>query len=366
MICKLQRLLSVWILLWLTAAAVAQTDDNGDSSSVENSEEKKERNFVVVPIPLSNPTLDTGLIIGAAYFYPQTPVQKAAQAASVTVIGGMYTNNDSYAYGIGQQIYWKEDTWRFSGGIGYADLSLELSAPDGPDSVQSAAWNLRGGFAQLQVSRRIHNDWYLGVVGRYIDGEQSIEPLVDSPDFSFLSELKSAGLGLELEYDSRDMPINPYSGRIFEAGASINDQSTGRVASYEAYSLAYRSYHELTKTLVLAWQVEGCLKSDSVPLWDACRLGLRGFSGTDYLGKASGIGQVEARWRMSKKWGLVGFAGAGILTEPFSRFRESEWIPSYGIGLRYMVLPSERINIRLDYGFSTDSNAIHLSVGEAF
>ena len=31
--------------------------------------------FVAVPIPLSNPTLGSGLIGGAAYFYPQTEGQ---------------------------------------------------------------------------------------------------------------------------------------------------------------------------------------------------------------------------------------------------------------------------------------------------
>ena len=31
--------------------------------------------FVAVPIPLSNPTLGSGLIGGAAYFYPQTEEQ---------------------------------------------------------------------------------------------------------------------------------------------------------------------------------------------------------------------------------------------------------------------------------------------------
>ena len=32
--------------------------------------------FVAVPIPLSNPTLGSGLVAGAAYFYPQTEEQK--------------------------------------------------------------------------------------------------------------------------------------------------------------------------------------------------------------------------------------------------------------------------------------------------
>ena len=41
-------------------------------------------NFVAVPIPMANPTLDAGLIAGAAYFYPQTGEQKERQPASVT------------------------------------------------------------------------------------------------------------------------------------------------------------------------------------------------------------------------------------------------------------------------------------------
>ena len=43
-----------------------------------------------------------------------------------------------------------------------------------------------------------------------------------------------------------------------------------------------------------------------------------------------------------------------------------EVIPSYGVGLRYMVLKAKRINLRLDYTRNTDSDAWYLSVGEAF
>ena len=64
--------------------------------------------FVAVPIPISDPTLGTGLVAAAAYFYPQTEAQKQVQPASVTAVAGMYTSNKSYAYGIGQQNYWVE------------------------------------------------------------------------------------------------------------------------------------------------------------------------------------------------------------------------------------------------------------------
>jgi len=49
-----------------------------------------------------------------------------------------------------------------------------------------------------------------------------------------------------------------------------------------------------------------------------------------------------------------------------SSVREDEPIPSYGAGVRFMVLGAKRINLRLDYARSTDSDAIHVSVGEAF
>jgi hypothetical protein len=55
-----------------------------------------------------------------------------------------------------------------------------------------------------------------------------------------------------------------------------------------------------------------------------------------------------------------------IIKNSFSEVREQELIPSYGIGLRYMVLKSQRINMRLDYARSKNSSAVYLSVSEAF
>jgi len=48
------------------------------------------------------------------------------------------------------------------------------------------------------------------------------------------------------------------------------------------------------------------------------------------------------------------------------RIRENEAIPSYGVGVRFMVLPAKRINLRIDFAKSVDSDAVHVSVGEAF
>ena len=76
--------------------------------------------------------------------------------------------------------------------------------------------------------------------------------------------------------------------------------------------------------------------------------------------------QIEARWRLNSRWGVVGFAGGGYIKDAILDFRDNTFIPSYGIGLRFMVLQAKRINLRVDYARSKDSDAFHVSVGEAF
>ena len=64
---------------------------------------------------------------------------------------------------------------------------------------------------------------------------------------------------------------------------------------------------------------------------------------------------------------MVGFAGAGRVDDLFGRQGKDETIPSYGVGVRFMVLESQRINLRIDYGRSDKGNeAWYLSVTEAF
>ena len=167
-------------------------------------------NIVVVPIPISNPTLGTALVVGGAYFYGQTEEQKKSQPASVTGAGAMYSSNKSYAAVIGQENYWGGDTWRFAGAVGYADMKLELLAPDSSDSGLSADWFLNGGFFYSHISRKLAGRWYLGVFGRSINIEQTIDitPLV-STDFDVGDETTSTGLGVFVEQERPHSPPLP-------------------------------------------------------------------------------------------------------------------------------------------------------------
>jgi hypothetical protein len=324
----------------------------------------KERNFVIVPIPLSNPTLGTGLVLGGAYFYRQTPGQKKTQPASSTGAAGMYTNNDSYAVGIGQQSYWGGDKWRLSAVTGYADIKLDLARPE--QTGIEVNWDVRGVFLQATLLRRIRGDWYGGINGRYFDNEQIFSTSINGEGFKYDVQLQTAGLGLNLEHDTRDMPTNPYAGHKFEFKTLFNNEVLGSDNDYETYLGKYVSYHGVAKNLVLAWEARGCYQSGEPALWDACKVYLRGFPIQEYLSTKSASAQVEGRWRAWKSIGFVAFLGGGLSDDSYSPFREDNLISSYGVGFRWMVLKSQRINLRIDYARSDNQDAWYLAIGEAF
>jgi len=361
----------IFLLILLVCETVHAQEDPQETleslGDMDNKESKlvlKKGDFVAVPIPISDPTLGTGLVVGGAYFYAQTEEQKKSQPASMTGVAGIYTNNGSFAYGIAQQNYWTEDKWRFNGVLAHGDFEFALLDPANTDKTFD--WFIKGDFLQLALSRRIFSDWYIGVQGRYVDITQKFELDFDEIDFEIDTDIASVGLGATLEFDTRDVPTNPFSGRHFEVDVLLNGSMAGGDNTYQTYEASYRSYHQISKPLVVAWEVRGCKKSGTVPLWDGCMVGLRGFAATDYLGVGSLSGQVEARWRFWKKLGAVGFAGYGTNRSTYSEEGGNISIPSYGIGLRFMVLESKRINMRLDYSRSKDSDAVYLSVGEAF
>ena len=355
-----------------TTPEAQATDSPGDTNSVANEEvvrgKFQRKNLMVVPIPMSSPTFGSGLILGGAYFYPQTDAERAIQPASFTAGAVGYTSNDSWVVGAMQKNYWAEDKWRFMALGGYADLKLELFEPESEgDQVSALDWHLRGGFFQSTLHRQIVGRWYGGVLIRYLKMTQDLDLRnIDQP-IDFDSEISAVGVGLDFAYDSRDMPAYPYEGHMIEAQAISSEMSPSNRGRYQDYKLRFRTYHKFTDSLVLAGEASYCTRSGEFPLWDACWLTLRGFPITRYMAKTAYQAQAEARWSFSKRWGAVLFAGAGNVKDPITAEPRDGFVPSYGAGIRFMVMQSQRINVRVDYGRSSDGeNAWYLSVTEAF
>ena len=171
--------------------------------------EKKDRRFVPVPVPLSNPTLGTGLAGGLLYLWPQNK-DNTATPTSISGIGGLYTSTESWAAALFHQGYYARDRFRVQGLAGYGDFKMKFYGI-GNDSIfrdNPLDYKATGTFfapqARFQLPS-ISKNLYLGAELFYLDVDVNFKlseiwsrlPDIDLPE-------TSVGVGPTLTYDTRD------------------------------------------------------------------------------------------------------------------------------------------------------------------
>ena len=66
------------------------------------------------------------------------------------------------------------------------------------------------------------------------------------------------------------------------------------------------------------------------------------------------------------RFGAVGFVGVGSVLDDLAKQTFSNIKLTGGIGLRFLLFPEERINLRIDAGFGTQKPAFYIFVRESF
>lgn len=329
----------------------------------------KKEQFTVVPIPLSDPTLGSGLVAAGLYFHAQTAEEAKVQPATLTAAFALATDNGSRVAGVAHASYWDADRWRFSGIAGYGHLNLDFFGAGSLTAPQeaSARWTVDATIVHPKLYRQFDDHWYAGAQMRYVDARQTFGTATGIA-VPLAENITSVGAGLMIERDTRDNQFNAYSGSLFQFDALFNRTGLGSDGDYNAVTVRWRTYFSLSSTLVLAVDTRGCSRTGEVPLFDACFLQLRGFPLTRYIGNAMAIAQAEFRWRVAGPVGLVAFAGMGtVASRPGElRFDPASAAIGYGVGVRYMLLDSQRINLSVDLARGGGSNALYVSVAEAF
>ncbi|HEY6816972.1 MAG TPA: hypothetical protein VI168_15655 [Croceibacterium sp.] len=75
--------------------------------------------------------------------------------------------------------------------------------------------------------------------------------------------------------------------------------------------------------------------------------------------------QGEIRGHLGGKFGVVGFDG-GVRRGSPADIDEIEFLPSFGIGLRFMPVKAANTNGWVEYALGQHSGALYISVGKAF
>jgi hypothetical protein len=341
-----------------------------DAPSAKEPGEQRPSEWVAVPIPFNNPLLGAGLAGGVARLYKPAD-QPSQPRASMYGAGGMYATNGSWALAAVDRRYWADGQIRttLAGGTGEVryDLGLNNTGQEQSTEVKQV---FRGGV--LDVAYHLRDQLWVGGGLKFARITTSIPGLqVDASDASlFPGEYQMGMFNMKAEWDSRSDEFYPTGGTLVHTEINVSATLLGSDTNYAKYVVYYNSYQAIDEHNTLAWRVSAQTVSGDPPFfafpWYGSGVDLRGYSPGTYIGKSLLAAQAEWRWQATHKLGLVAFAGGGGVYGKVPVFKQDNWLPAGGLGLRWRVADKYRVNFRIDYAWGKGDEVLIISVGEAF
>ena len=363
------------LLIIGTATSYGQQTKEVDSTFNEAS-----KTFLVVPLITNSPVMDTGFGGLGMYFFKIDKDDKASPP-SLASLYAIYTTNNSYIFTPFGRFFWNEDKNRASFGVGTLRINNDFTYDEQGNDLRLVYSEIRN-FITAEYSRKIIGDFYLGMVylgtkTKYKFDQGNGQENDFTRDFfaqNGIADNFVSSIGLNLSFDNRDYPYYPTRGFTFSIRPKLNRAWLGSDNDYIDTDYKFSYFNSLQDNLILALNISGGFASGDVPFDGyqnyGVRNSLRGYEAGKYKGRNMIASQAELRWRFHNKWGGVVFGGTGSIwgnenngEEEFER----TWLPSVGLGLRYMVSKEKKINVRLDYAVGVDGNqGLYFGVMEAF
>lgn len=179
-----------------------------------------------------------------------------------------------------------------------------------------------------------------------------------------------SGIGLVVNWDSRDNTFAPYSGSFYQLTTLLYRRAFGSTFSYDDVQLDARKFFEVLPSQVLAIQGVAEIISGTAPFQNLARFGganiLRGYFEGQYRDNTSISLQAEYRIPVWWKIGAVAFVGAGQVADKVSRWRTGEFKFAGGAGIRFVLNADDRVALRIDLGYGENSTGLYITATEAF
>lgn len=356
------------------------TSFSQDSISIDSAFDKNSKTFVAVPLITNNPVMGTGFGGLGMYFFKLKKDDEESPPSLISLYG-IYSTNNSYIIAPFGRFFWNENKNRGAFGIGTLRMNNDFLYDEEGNDLRLVYSEIRT-FMSTEFSRKVIGDFYLGLLylgtkTSYKFDQGSDEENEFTKDFFEQNGIEDnfvSSIGLNFSFDNRDYPYYPTRGLSFSVRPKLNADWLGSDNNYVDIDYSFNYFYSFIENKILAIKLSGGFAFGDVPFDGyqnyGLRNSLRGYETGKYKGRHMIALQAEYRWRFYRKWGAVFFAGTGSVwgnenngEEEFER----DWLPSAGMGLRFMVSKAKKINIRLDYAIGVDGNeGLYFGVMEAF
>lgn len=341
-------------------------------SHPEDTVKKKVKNLVF-PLIGRAPETDWAFGIATATVF-RTKSSDTLLRSSTIPLGIIYTVKNQIIAGLGANIYFPGEKYI---------LRLENTFSKFPDRFWGMGYNSPENnmenytYQQFYFNptflRKVYKDYFAGLSYEYqkvfyIHRQQG--GLFDKEQISGRNGGSVSGFGLEISKDSRNNSYSPSKGVLIRLVGVLFNKAILSNYNYTSTEIDFRQFNRVFKDHVLCFQFVSTITSGDVPFRSLAALGgnliMRGFYAGRYRDYNMLALQTEYRFPIWWRFGAVGFAGLGQVSERITNLHLNFLKYSIGGGLRFAIIPKEKLNIRLDYGFGNGSRNFYVVLSEAF
>ncbi len=334
---------------------------------------KKDRSIFVLPVAYYSPETKLAFGAGGGYFFRTSKDDPKLRLSSISTFM-VYTLNKQFQMFVSPDIYLKKNEYRIQSSLAYSYFNDKFYGI-GPDTTEDMEENYVSQSFLMNVNVQKKAFAYLNAGMRYDFGYQKLvdvdeEGLLITGDIPGSSGGNISGLGLFLSWDSRDNIYYSREGSYHQLLATFYSKALGSDYHFTKYLIDLRKYIPLFESHSIALQgyfgfTAGDVPFQLLPLMGGPEL-MRGYYAGRYRDKNMVVLQMEYRIQLTGRFGIVGFAGVGNVADRLSHFDSAKIKHSMGLGLRYTFNREEKINLRLDMGFTGESRGFYISATEAF
>jgi hypothetical protein len=330
---------------------------------------------VLIPLPIVSYAPETKLALGASvvYIYRTGDADESSRPSTFGALG-IYTLNSQVLASLGGEHYWDEDRQKFTGGLFYQKFPNDFyGIGNDTDADFSEGYTDEGASFSVDYIREVIPRIRLG--GGVSYGGSSItgtEPgdLLHGDLIPGSGGGQVVGAGLSVSYDSRKNVSYPLSAGFHRLAWRLYDDALGGDFSLNTTTLDLRRYVHLGAKRVLAFRGFANFGAGDVPFQIMPSLGgdtlMRGYFAGRFRERKLLAMQGEFRGYIWKRFGGAVFGGLGQVAHETGQLGVDRFHYSYGLGLRFLLIKQEGMNLRMDFGFGSDQSGFYLGFGEAF
>ena len=359
-----------------TAHAIAQTSDPppkppGNQSQLFPPKMALGGAFVLPTVHYSQ---EIGFGLGAEVLFPflLSPGQEARP--SEVRLKGLVTFKGQTRFDFSTSLYFRDGTHFLRARVSHRGTS-ERFYGIGPNTPTSNAevYRPRRLLAYVEGFHQVLPYFKAGVRGEmefFEFLERTAGGQLEDPTYANTSGEMALGLGVVLEWDTRDRRYSPSRGLYYQVFGLLFDDALGSDFDFNNYNIDLRNYFSLGPEHVFATQLFLYGATDSPPFWRYASLGgrvhTRGYRRDRFLDQV--LVAVQGEYRAPVVWRLSASVFGGVATvAPSVSTLEFQYLhPTIGFGLNLHYKANRTIVARLDNGFGEDGIHIDFGINESF